>query len=563
MYTTYFGLAEKPFSITPDPRFLYLSEQHAEALAHLQYGILEGGGFIQLTGEVGTGKTTLTRSLLARLPEEIDLALLLNPRVSVRELLVTICEELGLTDCADAPDNKTLIDRLNARLLEGHARGHRAVLVIDEAQNLEVDVLEQLRLLTNLETDSAKLLQIILIGQPELRDTLARGDLRQLAQRITGRYHLGPLGLDDTLAYVRHRLAVAGVTREIFTQRALIEVHRVSAGTPRLINVICDRALLGAYTSEQATVSPKLVRDAAREICGHTPRGAPRLRTAIAGATVAAVALVLTLAFWLRDANDAAEPAADLQSATVEAVVPAATAAAGTQASQQPVSPPATQASSAGAPASLPASASLEDWLRGEAGATGTDAAFSTLLGLWRVAPPEESAQPCRYAGEHGLHCEHQLGSWALLRSLNRPAILDLVDSRGDAHQVVLAALDDERATLQIGAQTRAFAPAEIDRCWFGEFLILWRPDARAADLMLPGSRSEGVRWLREKLATLQGGSDASRDPALYDDVLVERVRAFQRQQGLLADGKAGLRTLIALDTALGGADTPLLRNGG
>jgi len=174
MYTTYFGLSEKPFSLTPDPRFLYLSERHVEALAHLQYGIVEGGGFIQLTGEVGTGKTTLTRTLLARLPEGIDLALVLNPRVNVRELLITICEELGLQQCADAPDNKTLIDQLNARLLEAHERGRRAVLVVDEAQNLEVEVLEQLRLLTNLETETTKLLQVILIGQPELRETLAR-----------------------------------------------------------------------------------------------------------------------------------------------------------------------------------------------------------------------------------------------------------------------------------------------------------------------------------------------------------------------------------------------------
>jgi general secretion pathway protein A len=333
MYTTYFGLTEKPFSLTPDPRFLYLSERHAEALAHLQYGILEGGGFIQLTGEVGTGKTTLTRTLLARLPEEIDLALILNPRLNVRELLVTICEELGLDGCADASDNKTLIDRLNARLIDAHKRGHRAVLLIDEAQNLEIDVLEQLRLLTNLETETTKLLQIILIGQPELRATLARTDLRQLAQRITGRYHLAGLDVADTSAYVRHRLAVAGAEREIFTSRALIEVHRLAGGTPRLINVICDRALLGAYTAEQSHVTPKLVREAAREIGGAVPVPTWRSRTALAGAVAACAAILLGVGWWrLADPLDAAAPVEALPGATVDAVVPAATAAARTAA---------------------------------------------------------------------------------------------------------------------------------------------------------------------------------------------------------------------------------------
>jgi general secretion pathway protein A len=337
-------------------------------------------------------------------------------------------------------------------------------------------------------------------------------------------------------------------------------VYRRSGGTPRLINAICDRALLGAYTSEQAVVAPKLVREAATEVCGEPARHAHWLQPAVAGAGIAAVALLVALGLWRSDPDDpeAAAPRETLPSATVEAVVPAATAA-GTQPQGSTAAPelpaaPATDST---------ASAGLGDWLRDSSGATGTDAAFATLLELWHVAPTAAGAQPCRHAAGQGLRCEHQLGSWALLRSLDRPAILDLVDARGDAHQVVLAGLDGDEATLRVGAQTRAFSSAEIDRYWFGEFLILWRPDARANDLMLPGMRSEGVRWLRETLAGLQGGGDASRDPALYDDVLTERVRAFQRERGLRADGKVGLRTLIALDTALGRSDTPLLRSGG
>jgi general secretion pathway protein A len=213
MYASFFGLNEKPFSITPDPRYLFLSERHAEALAHLVYGINEAGGFIQLTGEVGTGKTTVVRSLLTQAPKHAEIALILNPRMTPAEFLLAICEELGI-GVAEGSENslKDLVDLLSLHLLNSHADGKRIVLVVDEAQNLSVEVLEQVRLLTNLETETQKLLQIILIGQPELRELLGRTDLRQLAQRITGRYHLDPLSAEESSAYVRHRLRVAGAT---------------------------------------------------------------------------------------------------------------------------------------------------------------------------------------------------------------------------------------------------------------------------------------------------------------------------------------------------------------
>ncbi len=260
MYLSFFGLSEKPFAITPDPRYLYLSERHAEALAHLLYGINESGGFIQLTGEVGTGKTTVVRTLLSRVPHHADVAVILNPRVTPVEFLLTICEELGLgVDEANRNSVKEMVDALNRRLLSAHADGRRVIVIVDEAQNLSAEVLEQVRLLTNLETPTQKLLQIILIGQPELRELLDRTDLRQLAQRITGRYHLKPLSREETQQYVRHRLRVAGAADEIFTPAALREVHRLSAGVPRVINVCCDRALLGAYTQERRKITPALV----------------------------------------------------------------------------------------------------------------------------------------------------------------------------------------------------------------------------------------------------------------------------------------------------------------
>src|SRR5579863_632179 len=297
MYLKFFGLNEKPFAITPDPRYLYLSERHAEALAHLLYGINEAGGFVQLTGEVGTGKTTIVRSLLAQTPKNAEIALILNPRMTAPEFLLTICEELGIGVPDSATESlKDLVDILSQYLLRAHAGGRRVVLVVDEAQNLAPEVLEQVRLLTNLETNTQKLLQIILIGQPELRELLGRNELRQLAQRITGRYHLNPLSRDETTAYVRHRLRVAGATTDIFSPQALAEVYRLSQGVPRVINVICDRALLGAYSLDRHRVTTPLVRNAAAEVFGRrfTPHWLPWALTA----AVAALMVAALVALW-------------------------------------------------------------------------------------------------------------------------------------------------------------------------------------------------------------------------------------------------------------------------
>src|SRR6201989_1196652 len=292
MYLSFFGINEKPFAITPDPRYLYLSERHAEALAHLLYGINEAGGFVQLTGEVGAGKTTIVRSLLAQSPKNAEIALILNPKMTAPEFLLTICEELGIGVPDAATDSlKDLVDILSGYLLRAHAGGRRVVVVVDEAQNLAPTVLEQVRLLGNLETKTRTLLQIILIGPPGLRELLARNELRQLAQRITGRYHLNPLTSAETSAYVRHRLRVAGATTDIFSPAALSAGHLLATGVPRVINVVCDRALLGAYSTDRHRVTSNLVRHAAEEVFRKrfTPRWLPWL-----GATAAAVLLVMT-----------------------------------------------------------------------------------------------------------------------------------------------------------------------------------------------------------------------------------------------------------------------------
>lgn len=292
MYKSFFGITSNPFSIAPDPHFLYMSDGHREALAHLRYGLGEGGGFVLLTGEVGTGKTTMCRCILEQIPEGTNIALVINPKLSSLELLATICDELGIV-YPEYSGLKVLIDRLNAYLLAAHSRGQRTVLIIDEAQNLSHDVLEQVRLLTNLETDQHRLLQIVLLGQPELQEMLAQPEMRQLSQRIAARYHLVPLTQAECFSYVRHRLSVAGMDPGVFSLAALKEVFRVSGGTPRMINLICDRSLLGAYTKGARQVDLPTAQEAAQQIVG--PKNQPRL-TVIPTWKILLVMVVVVLA---------------------------------------------------------------------------------------------------------------------------------------------------------------------------------------------------------------------------------------------------------------------------
>lgn len=266
MYTGFFGLTSQPFSIAPNPEFMYLGTRHTEALAHLRYGLGEAGGFVLLTGEVGTGKTTVSRCLLAELPENTQVAFILNPTLSELELLAAICDELKIRYKKTDASLKMLTDKITAKLLKNHQSGINTILIIDEAQHLQPAVLEQLRLLTNLETNTKKLLQVILIGQPELQQLLQRQDLRQLAQRITARYHLMPLTLAEVRLYVQHRLQVAGCLRPVFTDAAVKKLFELSGGIPRLLNLLCDRAMLGGYSQQQAMIDAPLVTMAAAEI---------------------------------------------------------------------------------------------------------------------------------------------------------------------------------------------------------------------------------------------------------------------------------------------------------
>lgn len=268
MYQDHFGLNSKPFGIVPDTRFLFLSDSHKEAIAHLVYALNEKNGFVQLTGEVGVGKTIACRYILTNIPEDIDVALILNPRIDEIGLLRTLCQEMNISFGISQKANE-LTHLINSKLLDAHARGRHTILIIDEAQNLPSQTLEQLRLLTNLETDTQKLLRIIMIGQPELSHMLSAHSMRQVAQRITSRYHLTTLSADETEQYIRHRLSVAGCKQRLFGKAATRQIYKLTEGTPRLINLLCDHALIGAYSLGAHEVTPSILKKAAKESLPH------------------------------------------------------------------------------------------------------------------------------------------------------------------------------------------------------------------------------------------------------------------------------------------------------
>ncbi len=543
MYTSFFGLNEKPFAITPDPRYLFLSERHGEALAHLVYGVTESGGFIQLTGEVGTGKTTLVRSLLLnKMPENADVAVVLNPQLSVIEFLATICEELHI----DVPHNKgsakALTDALNRHLLKAHAAGRRTILVVDEAQNLTPAVLEEVRLLTNLETAKQKLLQIILIGQEELRDLLARNDLRQLAQRITARYHLEPLSRDETASYIEHRLKVAGALGEVFDGGAKKEVFRLSQGVPRLINVICDRALLGAYAQESRRVNPRLIRRAAAEVHGDFERSPWVRRTAIAAGIIGVA--VIAASIWSVTQREMPVSAVAVAEEPVVETPP--------EPEPKPVEPVVEQKPETGP--------SLDEQLKMASDVTGTDYALAALFETWGVEYRTGGRGGCAQAADAGLTCLYQRGSWSGLRQMDRPAILTLVDSSGNDHEVVLTGIIGGNAELSLGGVRVTHAVADITDAWFGQFMLLWRPPAGTAVSLGPGSQGGDVAWLRNSLAAIDGRyASADVQSETFDAELEQLVRTFQRDHRLDVDGLAGQQTQIIINSLLAVEGTPRL----
>lgn len=482
MYEAFYGFDEKPFSLTPDPKFLYLSGRHSEAFAHLAFGHRERGGFIVVSGEVGTGKTTLARYFLARLGPETSSAVVLYPALSASELLRVILDELGVTPSGESL--KDLVDSLHRFLLKAHAEGRTVVVLVDEAQDLAPDVLEQIRLISNLETDTQKLLQIILIGQSELNDLLERRDLRQLAQRITARYHLDPMTRAETDSYIGHRLEVAGGSGKlVFTPSALRSIHAFSRGIPRLVNLVCDRALLAGFVAGSRVIDRGMVRRAARELL--PPRG-QRPRAWLAG-TLAVAALATAALLWFPSASPQPTP----RPASV-------------------VATPARSAPSSSLPGllvSLPREASLA-------------AAAGAVQERWGPGPLQRT----------GLRSSQEV-----LRRLDLPAILEVFHpSRPDTCFVALLRLTADSAEIAAGDERLVVPWAELDGLWTRQVFVLWRDfDAVVSN----GTTSASAEWTRQRLQAL----------GYAEPDLASAIARFQRESGLVPDGVPGARTVMTL----------------
>jgi general secretion pathway protein A len=578
VYTAYFGLKREPFSIAPDPRFLYMSERHREALAHLLYGLDSGGGFVLLSGEIGAGKTTVCRCFLERMPKRCNVAYIFNPKLTVVELLQSVCSEFRIPLPANVGTAtvKDYIDPLNDFLLKTHAVGQNNVLIIDEAQNLSIDVLEQLRLLTNLETNERKLLQIILIGQPELRDMLARPELEQLAQRVTARFHLDALSEAETVQYIRHRLTVAGMRGAVpFDSEARSRIHQLARGVPRRINLLCDRALLGAYSTGQARVNSDIVDRAAEEVFGYgesraLTRGAvfsPANRTGWWAFGGLALLVLFGLVTWaakerMRSQAPALTPSvtpamtpalsAASSSASTSARAPASVAAVASSASAAPLA-----VTSAVTSGGADLQSNLSTLLSTE------DAALRELSPLWKVnlSGAENTGDACAAAQRSQVYCLRSKSNLAVIRQLNRPGIVTLFDAKDQPRYALLTALTSQTATLRAAGVSRTVPLWALASVWRGDFATLWKAPADYRAMLQIGSTGKGVQQLAVQLAALQGQASPKAPSSgvfIFDAAMKAKVEAFQVSQGFTADGVVGPTTFMQLNRA-SGVDEPRL----
>ncbi len=611
MYAPFFGLKHEPFSIAPDPRYLFMSERHREALAHLLYGVNGGGGFVLLSGEIGAGKTTVCRCFLEQIPRRTNVAYIFNPKLTGIELVKSVCDEFRIPYVAREPHHGAgpatvtdYLDPLNQFLLKTHAVGSNNVLIIDEAQSLSADVLEQLRLMTNLETSERKLLQIILIGQPELRDMLAQPGMQQLAQRVIARFHLDALSERETAQYIQHRLAVAGMTGPIpFGNDTLKRIHHICRGVPRRINLLCDRALLGAYAGGKRLIDRDTVDKAAAEVFDGDDRrtgSAARLST-FAGlrhtnawrwaAAAGVVGLLIGAAsfaggsWWSHRADRAAANAAEHASTgAAQLATPSATAALAESTSGAVRTAAVAPAGGASGAASGGASGSLPGRLSGNevSAFVGTAAAgsvfdartaFATLPrddgDAWRALALRWKANlgdndkagrpPCVAAQAQQLPCFRTTTTLAVIRQLDRPGILTLRDANGRAAYALLTGLGADSARLQVGAVQMTASLNALAGVWRGEFATLWRAPYAYRTPISGGTPGPSADALSAQLAGPLGdiAPGAGQKSA---GTLQARVAAFQRAQGLEPDGIAGPATLMQLNRALGVDEPRLLR---
>lgn len=532
-YERHFKLQANPFSIAPDPDWLYMSTQHREALAHLQYGLGTDGGIVLLTGDAGTGKTTVCKSMQGDLPDDVDVACIDDPDLTVDALVSSACRAFGV-DTQPQASVKRHVDRLNAFLLANHQRGRRSVLMIDEAHRLGPDVLEQLRLLTNLETNERKLLQILLVGRAPLRDLLERQDLRQLSQRIVARCHLGPLGRNEVAPYVQHRLAMAGGSAQIVPSRLTGVLHALSKGVPRTINLLCDRAMLDASVHGMDWLDAQCIAQAAREL-GLDDAAPPWTQpsTAIAAALVVAVCAAAVVIAGNEHHGTAMAATAPRPDAVVDVPEKPRT--------EIPLDSPALRVHR-----DMPPSSSDEfTWPQGVTPVRSAALAHDALLRRWGL-DARTAGTPCVDRVE-GLRCLHGRAGIDELRAMNLPAVLHLKDAKGLRADAVLVGIEGDSVRLDAGAGERRLGTAALAAWWHGDYTLLWRAPPGFGDPLRRGSRGAAVEWLRTRLALWRGEPAPPRSEAPFDEHLLDQVREFQVTEGLAPDGIAGVWTLTRL----------------
>lgn len=546
MYNDFFGFKNTPFTIAPDPRFLFMSERHRDALAHLLYGIGSGGGFVMLTGEVGTGKTTVCRCLLEQLSSNVRLAYILNPKLNAIELMATMCDELGIQYQPGEQSLKAFTDLLRDYLLSNHEYGLNTVLMIDEAQNLSVEVMEQIRLLTNLETNEKKLLQIILIGQPELQELLAKKELRQLAQRVTARYHLKPLDLNETASYIEHRLRVAGLQRSLFKSTAIKEIHKASGGVPRLINVISDRALLGTSVEKKSMVSVPIVKRAIKEVLGEEEQDSHKSHNGFLWLTATCLLLIAVLAYWLvpqyypqwlslpgPQQSGIAEQKQSVQTINDEDAVNQTTTTAEEEMKKIPA-------------AKSNGEIAQELWGEQSWDRTGITSARN-LFALWGVTYyPYQSSRSCDFAVGYNLSCDSGMADWAYIKQLNRPLNLKFGTETSGIFWGTLKAIEGEYFVLQFGDNEVRMKQAQLNPLWLGEYQLFWKmPDGFVEQTSI-GDSGPVVRWLTDAIFTIDNINIMPADR--FNKEVETWLLQFQQNHGLVADGILGKHSVIMIN---------------
>ncbi|WP_040459262.1 ExeA family protein [Gayadomonas joobiniege] len=536
MYQGFFGLNEIPFSIAPNPEYLYMSERHKEALAHLMFGLNETGGFVLLTGEVGTGKTTVSRALLAQIPENTQVAFVLNPGLSQWELLASICDEFNIKYDATNTSVKVLTDAIKAYLLTAQKNDQRCLLIIDEAQHLRAEVLEQLRLLTNLETNTRKLLQVILIGQPELQALLKRQELRQLAQRITARYHLLPLDENQVAFYINHRMQVAGCPRAVFTRSSIKRIYQISQGIPRIINLLCDRALMGAYVKQQDKVDRQIVEQAAKEALDYeSPSNAGKtwlkVGAILSVCALSALALYTSYQLWLmQPVGEKSEQTEQAKHSTLNYDSPPQSVDKTDQQTRM----------SEQAQYPLPSA--------------GVNTAMKNLASVWQVSIEPDSGDICEQIQSFELSCAKWRGSVSQLAHLNIPMVLEL---NNDKNQIQYALLEQiiapksapgSNIRYQLSAQQKSVTVETnwLASNWRGQAILFWQPPRVLSGQQINANSSvTQIQWLENQLSVLL--QQTRRKVTTFDSQLSQKLNRFQRQHGLSLTPFADIDTLISI----------------